>query len=128
MITIKQYFGAQNGAPAAHLKNAGELLRRVNALLEQAPHAPINPVTGSQVSGEKWGGYRTQDCPIGAPKSAHKTGEAVDLYDPQGSLDAWLTDERLESAQLYREAPAATHGWCHLTTRAPASGHRTFNP
>lgn len=64
----------------------------------------------------------------GAKKSTHITGEGVDVADNDGALDAWLTDERLAKYDLYREHPDATESWCHLQTRPPGSGHRTFHP
>jgi hypothetical protein len=57
-----------------------------------------------------------------------KQGRAVDVYDPDGHLDAWITDDILEDFGLYREHPDSTSTWCHLTDRAPGSGHRTFWP
>lgn len=30
--------------------------------------------------GRNWCGFRTKDCPIGAPKSQHKQGKAADLH------------------------------------------------
>lgn len=31
-------------------------------------------------NGRQWSGWRPSDCPIGAPKSLHKRGRAVDLH------------------------------------------------
>lgn len=113
-------------------ENINDLVPAVNALLAKAKAAgislPINPKTGTQVSGEQYGGFRPQTCPIGAPQSAHKVGMAVDLYDPANALDDWITDEVLTQCGLYREAPRATDTWCHLSTRRPPSGKRTFIP
>ena len=132
MITIREYFGPHKPDAARHVAQARELLAAVTPLLEAARgngvELPVNPKTGTLVSGEMWGGYRTQACTIGALASAHKTGEAVDVYDPVGALDTWITDERLERYELYREHPEATLGWSHLSTRAPKSGSRTFRP
>jgi len=52
----------------------------------------------------------------------------VDVADGNGKLDETITDALLEAHGLYREHPEATPGWCHLTTRAPKSGRRTFYP
>lgn len=135
MITLSQYFGVYASHPDATPEcyaAADELLSRVNRLLDNVDtdrvELRINPKTDSEVSGDTNGGFRPQDCPIGARHSSHKQAMAVDVYDPGNSLDRWLTDERLEEAGLYREAPDATPGWTHLTTRAPGSGLRTFNP
>jgi hypothetical protein len=135
MITLEQYFGKWMGYPDATPERksaAAAMLERVNALLVAAEAAgitvPINPHTGSQVSGETLGGFRPQNCAIGSPKSAHKTGRAVDVFDPENKLDDWLDDARLEAFDLYREHPNATPRWCHLSDRAPGSGNRTFWP
>ena len=110
--------------------NAVELLKRVNLLLADYGTVPNNPDTKSQVSGHIWGGFRTQECRIGATDSAHKQGMAVDVFDPETKLSKWLTNnpEKLIKYNLYREAPSATLTWAHLTTRPPKSGRRTFYP
>ena len=134
MITVDEYFQAyaDRDIPDAHRDSAELLLQRVNPLLDWAVEngwiPARNPITGTYVAGEKNGGWRPQDCPIGAPNSAHKVGRAVDVADADGSLDALLTDEILEQFGLYREHPDATATWCHLTDRAPHSGRRTFMP
>lgn len=131
MIQLSEYFLDHNHAEE-HKKNAEELLRRVNALLSAfvADGGVLNknPYTKSYISGEKYGGFRPQDCPIGAPKSAHKLGMAVDVYDKGNQLDSWLTDLVLLKFDLYREAPEKTINWAHLSTKAPGSGKRTFYP
>ena len=135
MISIADYFGHWADHPAATPERkaaAAALLDAVNPLLMEAEANGIwiqtNPHTSTMVSGETFGGFRPQDCPIGAPHSSHKEARAVDVYDPDNALDRWLTDARLEAHGLYREAPASTNTWCHLTDRAPGSGHRTFQP
>lgn len=135
MITIEEYAGKwidHKDFTSERRENAKSLLEQVNPLLEKALSEDVevktNPVTGSLVSGTQYGGFRPQSCPIGASKSCHKTGEAIDIYDPQGKLDDWLTDEILTEYNLYRESPAYTKGWCHLSTRSPKSGRRTFIP
>lgn len=136
MITLEEYVGphADNPDWTDQCKaNAEVLLLDVNALLEYLTadigiHPHVNPKTDSQVSGTTFGGFRPQDCCQGAPDSSHKTGDGVDVYDPQGYLDDALNNTLLERFGLYREAPSATPGWLHLTKRAPKSGKRTFFP
>ena len=132
MISVDDYFGKWLDSPDVTpqvLTNAGFLLQCVNALLIEYPYGlKTNPKTGSNVSGETYGGFRPQDCLQGAAKSSHKEGKAVDIFDPDDSLDDWLGEQILEKYNLYREHPDATQTWCHLTTRAPASGKRTFRP
>lgn len=66
----------------------------------------------------------------GAKKSAHMSGEAVDLEDPQGTIANAImaAPTLLEKHGLYMESPQHTKGWIHLTTRAPKSGNRIFIP
>ena len=135
MITIEEYFGPwlDHADVTDQVRvDAQAMLDKVNVCLADAESAgapvQINPNTGSCVSGQTYGGFRPQDCPIGAAHSSHKLGRAVDIYDPAGDLDSWLNDARLEQYGLYREAPASTRGWCHLSDKSPGSGIRTFQP
>jgi hypothetical protein len=138
MIKVEHYFQAYDGhlgITQEHRGNAALLIDRVNTLLNRCLRTntvdlETNPKTGTLISGEKNGGWRPQDCPIGAPNSSHKTGKGVDLYDPDGDIDNCLMEHQsfLYECGLYMEHPSATRGWCHLTTRAPKSGNRVFYP
>lgn len=115
------------------------------------------PNTGTEVSGSKGGqgdgGFRLETATAGRSHSSHKIrytqqpdgswtddpGSAkagVDDYDPLDRFDLWLNifedgaggNSKLAEHDLYREHPDDTPGWCHLTTRRPSSGHRTFLP
>lgn len=137
MITIEQYVGphaeSKDWTPARQ-DNAIKLLDACAALEAEMVAAgikfPDNPATKSGVSGKTFGGFRPQDCPQGAAGSSHKTGEAVDRFDPKGEIDAWLmaNQDRLVYHGLYIESPDFTRGWSHWTTRAPRSGRRVFQP
>lgn len=137
MLTLTDYFaGYKDGDyTKEHVDNAQHLLAMVNALLTTAHddngiELQINPATKTLVSGEKNGGWRPQSCPIGAPDSAHKTGQAIDIYDPSGDIDTWCMANLyiLANVGLYLENPGSTRGWSHLSTRAPHSGNRVFYP
>ena len=135
MISLLDYFGNWFDLPDATdgcKENAVALLEKVNALLEEAEahgvDLRINPRTKTYVAGETYGGFRPQDCQQGAPHSAHKEGRAVDVYDPDNTLDSYVTDAVLEAHGLYREAPSSTLHWCHLSDKRPGSGKRTFQP
>ena len=135
MITLDQYFGiyASHADAGPGMYAAAEaMLEKVNALLDKAQSSGIqpevNPNTNSQVSGEFNGGFRPQDCPVGAAKSSHKQARAVDVFDPHNALDGWITDDILVEFGLYREHPDDTPRWCHLSDKAPGSGRRTFHP
>lgn len=136
MITREQYFAHYAPSCPEHEANAAALLVRVNALLAEAALAGctlhVNPATSSCVSGTTNGGYRSPEsnasCSGAAPNSKHMSANAVDVYDPEGELDDWLTDEVLVKFGLYREHPGSTKGWLHLSNVAPGSGKRTFYP
>ena len=105
------------------IKNAKELLKRVNALFANVP-SPIPLVVTS--------GFRPSDVnkvlPNAAKRSAHMTGQAIDLADPDGVLDKMLTATILKAYDLHREDSSATVGWCHLQIRPTVSGKRIFKP
>lgn len=137
MITHSQYFLNPNtGEIKAHDLDCDEacigLLGKVNAMLQHLKWGyPIDKDTGCSISGSKGGtgggGFRLS-WESGAPSSKHKTGHAVDVFDPKNELDGMLTDEILEQFGLYREHPDDTPGWCHLQDVSPKSGRRTFKP
>lgn len=141
MINTKNYFGKWAvDANVQNFQDATELCSAVTGLMIEAEAdgviCPINPVTNTQVSGTLYGGFRPPDCPEGAPHSAHKVAKAVDVYDPLNALDDYIDlyetpnggNTLLEKYGLYREHPSKTVHWCHLSIKAPPSGHRTFYP
>lgn len=100
--------------------NAADLAERVSKLL-----GALNLT--ARVSS----GFRTQAANTlsrGSKNSAHLTGRAVDLEDSDGSLARIITPGLLTQFDLYMENPQFCKGWVHLTTRAPKSGSRIFNP
>lgn len=139
-ISLEQYFGkyakSKDLTPARYA-NARRLLNAVNRLellaISEGVVFPVNPKTGSGVSGDTYGGFRPQDCPQGASHSAHKDCEAVDRYDPFNKIDDWLITspearKLYEEMGMYFEHPKATLGWSHWSIRRPASGNRFFYP
>lgn len=144
MITREQYFGAKPHDTEQEIA-ADDLLVRVNELVEEAVKAGafsrnIDPDTGTEISGSRNGagdgGFRLPTARTGSATSAHKEAKGVDVFDSSDRLDEWLDqfehgvggNTKLEEHGLYREAPSATPGWCHLQTRPTKSGRRTFIP
>ena len=137
IFSLKDYVGTHWPSPDwndVRIANAqmlivacGKLQARMEA---DGIHFPLNPKTGTTISGEIYGGFRPQDCPIGAPHSAHKEGQAVDRYDPDNLIDAWLMahQDALETCGIYIEHPDSTPTWSHWSTRIPSSGHHVFYP
>lgn len=99
-------------------------------MIDAGVEFPDNPTTKSGVSGTTFGGFRPQDCPIGAPDSSHKKGGAVDRYDPKGGIDRWLmaNPSVLKEFGVYIEHPDKTPGWSHWSTIPPKSGRHIFYP
>ena len=137
MITFEQYVGIHEHSPdwtAERQLNAVNLLVACARLEELAKEDgvvfPDNPKTGSGVSGDTLGGFRPQDCKIGAAKSSHKEGLAVDRYDPHGHIDSWcmVNQGKLAECGIYLEHPTKTIGWSHWTIKAPTSRNRVFMP
>ena len=137
MISKSDYLGqwldSPDITPQVHV-NIGRLLTACNKLeamaLQDGVKFPTNPKTKSQVSGEVYGGFRPQNCTIGAPQSAHKTGEAVDRYDPDGKIDEWCSMHvpLLRTCGIYLEHPDDTPNWSHWGIRPPKSGNTIFKP
>jgi hypothetical protein len=133
-ITLADYFAGYKDHKAITPEirsRAAMLLTHVNAFLLELYEDgqcdyDINPITSSMISGVKNGGWRPPECTEGAPNSSHKQGQGIDIFDSDGDLDNACTDTLLAKHGLYREHPAQTVRWLHLTTRAPRSGRRTF--
>lgn len=137
MITLEQYVGLHLNSPDWTLeraKNAMKLLAACEKLQKRMEDDDVvfmvNPKTGSQVSGEIYGGFRPQNCTIGAPHSSHKEGLAVDIFDPENKIDKWLLEFplALNDFGIYIEHPDKTPGWSHWSIRAPGSGKHIFWP
>lgn len=154
MISLEEYFSGGSrekfGQKLSHpdatperQQRAVTLLDRVNRLLLWAVEGGIiqanqhDEDTGCCISGTKNGagdgGFRLQGSGTGSPRSKHKEGAAVDVYDPGDKLDNALTDDILKEYGLFREHPSATPGWCHLQILPPGSwsadnDRRTFYP
>jgi len=128
VITLADYFGKyadhKDVTPDVRA-NAEHLLNQVNMLLQtmKADGCTLlwNPHTSNLVSGSGNGGFRPQDCPIGAPKSKHKTGHGVDIYDPYRELAKWCYahPDGLQTLGLCMENARWTASWLHLQDIPP---------
>ena len=93
--------------------NATALLEKVNNLLKDLK---IDKVSVSS-------GFRPSEVNAGianaAKKSLHMTGQAVDLVDPDGKLDALIEsrDDLKKKYGLWQEKKEFTKGWCHLDVK-----------
>jgi hypothetical protein len=137
MIDIDQYVGPWKDSPdwdAIRQANAASLLAKCSDLetemIADGIEFPVNPKTGTQVSGEVYGGFRPQSCPIGASHSNHKEGRAVDRWDPDNRIDMWCMahQNRLREHGIYIEHPDSTPHWSHWQGVPPGSGNTVFRP
>lgn len=117
-------------------RNAEVLVGLVNKLLPMAEadgvKFEIHPRTKSIIS-SGWRPPAINSSTKGAAvNSKHMTGEAMDIYDPDGDFDEWLISDRGQQAMkdlgIWHENPAATKGWAHVQSKPPKSGRRTFYP
>jgi hypothetical protein len=92
------------------LKNAAELLRDVNAFLEEL---------GVTVAKKVSSGFRTlaaNSAVSTAKKSYHLQCLAIDIEDADGSLDKIVSSrpDLLRKYNLWQENPDSTPSWAHL--------------
>jgi hypothetical protein len=68
--------------------------------------------------------------PGASATSKHMTGQAIDLFDPDGRIDMWMlsSPQPLIDLGLWQEHPDSTEGWAHVQTVPPRSGARVFRP
>ena len=138
-ITLEQYAGpylAHVDFTLERRSAAIDLLAAVNAVMTMAAADGVefekNPNTRTFVSGNGNGGFRPQNCPIGASNSAHKQGQGIDIAEVLGRRFArWClaNQPRLEAAGIRAmEDPRWTPLWVHLQTRPTNSGRFVFVP
>lgn len=137
MLTTVEYFGPYLNHPDKTdqvWNNAVDLVSRMNIIYARAKadgcELPINPKTGSLVSGRTEGGFRPGNSSTGAPNSTHKTGQGVDTYDPSRRFASWCMANQkvLKEVGLWMEDPRWTNGWTHHQSVPPRSKRRVYIP
>lgn len=138
-ITLEAYLNGREKLYPSELtpeirSNAEQTVSLINALLAvlEAEGIPLeeHPVNKSIIS-SGWRPPQVNGQVKGAAvKSKHMTGQACDLYDPDGLIDEYLLEhpEPMVALGLYLEHPSATKNWSHLQTVPPKSGRRVFYP
>lgn len=115
-------------------ENADKTVTLTNALLAvlAAENVPLEKHPQTQtVIASGWRPPQINGQVKGAAvRSKHMTGEAIDLYDPEGAIDDYLMDhpQVLLSLGLYLEHPSATKNWSHVQIVPPRSHNRVFYP
>lgn len=105
---------------------AFDLIERVNAALKYVGVETVQISSGFRPS-------KSNGVVGGSAKSAHMTGQAIDIVDDKNqTLCKLFTKEVLEKFNLYREDSDYTKGkytnWMHLQIRPTRSGNRIFRP
>lgn len=131
VVSLKDYW---MGRDATHfdemtreiVENAKDLLKRVNALLNEIQVLKVKVNSG-------WRPPSINKAAGGSPNSKHLSGNAIDLDDDIArTLSDKITLELLEKHDLVMEHPDATHGpkgtWVHLQRLPVKSGKRIFYP
>lgn len=140
-ITLTDYWmGRDETYPLAMTldirQHAQRMVALTNDLLTRLLAAGVqlhtNPKTGTIIS-SGWRPPAVNSATAGAAtNSKHMTGDAIDLYDPDGDIDNWLTgpdgQATLAHIGLWMEHPSATKGWAHVQSLPPRSGNRVFYP
>lgn len=117
-------------------RNAEVLVGLINKILPLAEADGVkfetHPLTKTILSGG-WRPPAVNAKTKGAAlRSKHMSGQAVDVYDPDGDFDEWLISDRglkaLAEIGLWLEHPATTKGWAHLQSVPPGSKNRVFYP
>lgn len=129
MISFKELQGAHqiSDIPINIQQNMQELLKRLNMVREKWGR-PMTITSGFRDTMDMIRIYKGKPYP---KNSAHLSGLAADISDPDGALYRWLKEDKegiivMEQAELYGEE--GTKGWTHLQYRRPASGNRWFKP
>lgn len=134
MITLNDYLTSSGRYPkrkdspecnASVLANAGDLLKRVNALLAELG------ITKADITS----GFRTSEAngqiKNAAKRSAHMTGKAIDIADASGKLKKLVgaRPDLLRKHGLMMEDAGSTPTWMHLDTVSRSDrSSRTFRP
>ena len=127
MITVDEYIGQHIAGHEEELTdeiraNAEILCGRANQLI-----AAFGEDRGLR-SG--WRPAAINKSAGGATRSRHMTGQAIDVEDDDGLLDAFCRQNiiLLEQLELWLEDGAATPTWCHVQCVPPRSRRRFFIP
>lgn len=139
MISLTDYWMGRDATHPLDMspqieRNALLLLELVNKLLvianTEGVRGKLHPKTGTVLSS----GWRPPAVNAATPRAAkaslHMTGQAIDLYDPDEEIDAWLfrRTQVLIDIGLWVEHKDYTPRWAHLQSLPPPSRNRYFIP
>lgn len=113
MITMRELLGNHDLANCTEEQKANlqELLKRINELRKDWGK-PLRVTSGLRTEADMERIYKSKVYP---KKSKHLFGQAVDIYDPQLKLNAWLKEN--DSARMKKYGfwgELTTTNWTHL--------------
>jgi len=127
MITVDQYLGQHLQGHETELTediktNAAIICGRANQLIAEFGE--------DRKLRSGWRPAAVNHSAGGAKLSKHMLGQAVDIEDNDGRLDAFCKQNigLLEQLELWLEDGTATPTWCHVQCLPPRSGRRFFIP
>ena len=109
---------------AAWVVNANALLVRI-----EAAKVPLVKHANGTMLSSGWRPPALNAKTPGASKTSfHMTGQAGDLFDPDGKIDAWCMAnlEELARCNMWLEHPKDTPRWSHWQSHPPKSWNRVF--
>ncbi len=114
--------------PMLHQQNLQELQKRVNIVLAEYNAQSYIITSGYRTLQHHLEIYSRKGLkPPNVPmNSAHLTGEACDIYDPDLHLTDWLKNDRIGCTMLQKHDLYCEEGnkdWVHMQTRASKYGH-----
>lgn len=131
MISFRELLSGNqiNDLPIKHQQNLQELCKAMN-IIREAYGQPMIVTSGYRSLAQHKRIYSEKKITKVPMGSAHLTGEACDIFDPQGKLKEWVLNnvDMLEKLNLYCEDFESTKNWTHFQSRAPKSGNRFFKP
>ena len=120
MLTMKEILIGKKleDLPKDHAANLAIVLERTNKVREKYGK-PMTPTSVYRSMVEHLAIYARKgitDKKLIPMKSKHLFGQAIDIADPNGELDAWCrkNEKFLLEVGLWLEDDSKTIGWCHF--------------
>lgn len=136
-LTLDVYLGAYEMGYERYLstemrRNAEWTIKVANQLILRLIAVGV-PIPRGEIMTSGWRPPPINAQTKGAARnSLHLTCEAIDINDPDGDIDDWLSSPdgqmALEEMGIWIEHPATTRRWSHWQTCPPRSGRRMFYP
>lgn len=139
MLTLADYWMGRDATHPLDMtpaidRNARRQVELMNQLLDFAAQSGVYPTIDDRTGSILTSGWRPPSINAAtkgaSSTSKHMTGEAGDLYDPDGSIDAWCMSAAgmaaMTAVGIWLEHPDSTPDWSHWQQVPPHSGNRVF--